>query len=83
MICPVDYGFINGTTSMDAKGIDIFSGEEKNKKLNGIICTVDLLKKDSEIKIIYECNQSEINSILNFLNSTNFMRAIFIANQNK
>jgi len=82
MIYPVDYGFITNTQSMDGNGIDIFIGEEKKKQINGIICIADRLKNDSEIKIIYGCSKNEIDIILDFLNHTDYMKAIFINNDN-
>ncbi|MBM3291278.1 inorganic pyrophosphatase [Candidatus Bathyarchaeota archaeon] len=58
-----DYGHLENTSSMDNEGIDIFLGSSLDKTINGIICTVDLLKKDSEIKILYSCTEFEINEI--------------------
>ncbi len=78
MVYPVDYGFITNTKSMDGSGIDIFIGEEKKKKINGIICIADRVKNDAEIKIIFGCNEDEIEVILDFLNRTDNMKAIFI-----
>ena len=42
----VDSGYIENTTSMDGGGIDIWVGSLAEKKVNAIICTVDLMKKD-------------------------------------
>ena len=50
---------------MDGGGIDIWMGTEE-RKVVGIICTVDLLKRDSEIKILIGCNEKEIDYIYNF-----------------
>lgn len=80
MIYPVDYGYIANTKSMDGGGIDIFVGGEKAKRINGIICIADSVKNDSEIKIIYGCDENEIKVILNFLNNSDYMKAIFISN---
>jgi inorganic pyrophosphatase len=81
MIYPVDYGYIEKTSSMDGNGIDIFIGEEKEKRINGIICIADKLKNDSEIKVIYGCSETEIDIILHFLNKSDLMKAIFIRKQ--
>jgi inorganic pyrophosphatase len=45
MIYVVDYGYIKNTKSMDNSGIDIFAGSDDNKKIDAIICIIDLLKK--------------------------------------
>ena len=67
-IYPVDYGYLKGTSSMDGSGIDIWIGSEDTDKVTGIICTVDLLKRDSEMKILIACTQTETDRILNVLN---------------
>lgn len=76
MIFPVDYGYIHNTNSMDGNCIDIFIGKEK--KINGIACTIDRKKGDSEIKVIYGCKTGEIDMIIDFLNNSSVMKAIFI-----
>jgi len=78
VIYPIDYGFINGTKAMDGGGIDIFIGEEKEKIIKGVICTVDKLKNDAEIKVAYGCSAPEIEIILDFLNKSDFMKAIWV-----
>ena len=78
MIYPVDYGFITNTQSMDGSAIDIFIGSEDEQKINGIICVADKVKNDSEIKVVLSCNENEIQTILDFLNRTAHMKAIFI-----
>ncbi len=74
---PVSYGYLEGTTAIDAGGVDIWVGSLDNKKVVGALCTVDLLKKDTELKIIYGCSEEEIDTILEFSNSDQ-MRAIYI-----
>ena len=59
IIYPVDYGYLNGTTSMDGGGIDVWLGSEMDGKLNAILCTADILKNDSEIKLLIGCTQQE------------------------
>lgn len=59
LVYEVDYGYLEDTSSMDSQGIDVFVGDEKIRKVNDIAVTVDLLKKDSEIKILIGCNDKE------------------------
>ncbi len=66
---PVNYGYLAGTTAMDAGGVDIWVGSIDQKQVVGALCTVDLLKRDTELKILYDCTPEEIISILNFMNS--------------
>ena len=79
-IYPVDYGYLENTKSMDGGGIDIFVGSLDNKAIQGIICTIDELKQDSEIKILYSCTDEEIAKALEFLNK-GAMSAMLIRNE--
>ena len=78
MVYEVDYGYIKGTTTTDNGGIDVFKGSLQNKDINTILCTIDLLKKDIEIKILIGCTETEKQTIYNFLNNSEFMKAIMI-----
>jgi len=77
-IYKVDYGYLKNTTSMDGAGIDIWVGSEKNKQADAIICIVDLLKKDSEIKILMGCSKEEKDIIYETHNESQFMKGILI-----
>ncbi len=46
---PVDYGSLSGTIASDGGGVDIWIGSLGKKKVVGALCTVDLLKKDTEL----------------------------------
>ena len=74
----VDYGYIENTSSMDGGGIDIWLGSLVDKQVNAIICTVDLMKKDSEIKLLIGCTDEEINTVYEFHNDSEFMKGILI-----
>ena len=74
---PVSYGYLSGTTAMDAGGVDIWVGSLQEKNVVGALCTVDLLKRDTELKIVIGCTDDEVNQILNFINSGE-MRAIYL-----
>lgn len=74
----VDYGYIENTSSMDGGGIDVWRGSLPSNKVDAIICTVDLMKKDSEIKLLIGCTEEEINIVSDFHNNTEFMKGILI-----
>jgi inorganic pyrophosphatase len=78
MVYIVDYGYIENTKSMDGGGIDVFVGSDINKNLDAIICIIDLLKKDSEIKLLIGCTENEKQDIYNFLNNSEYMKAIMV-----
>lgn len=61
-IYPYDYGYLEGTTSSDGDSIDCWVGALE-KKVTGIAVTVDLEKKDSEIKILIGCSPEEMDVI--------------------
>jgi len=76
LIYPADYGYLENTTSMDGGGIDIWKGS--GSQIDAIICTVDLMKKDSEIKILIGCNEEEKQQILAAHNNSEVMKGILI-----
>ena len=78
IIYPVDYGYLKNTTAIDGEGIDIWVGSEPEKEVQGILCTVDSWKRDSEIKILYGCTEAEIQTIYEFTNARDGMKGILI-----
>ena len=73
----VDYGYLKETTSMDGAGIDVWVGTG-GKKIDAIMCIVDLMKKDSEIKILIGCTEEEKQIIYQTHNETGYMKGILI-----
>jgi inorganic pyrophosphatase len=78
IIYELDYGYIKNTAAMDGNEIDVFKGSLNSKNVCTIICTVDLLKKDIEIKILLGCTVIEKKKVYEFLNNSDFMKAIII-----
>jgi len=81
-VYPLDYGYLENTSSMDGGGIDVWKGSD-GEHIDAIICTVDLLKRDSEIKILVGCNEEEKQLVLEAHNFDNvkteeFMKGIMI-----
>lgn len=76
-IYQVDYGYLKDTSSMDGSGIDVWVGSGE-KTIDAIMCIVDLLKKDSEIKILIGCTEDEKAIIYKTHNETQFMKGILI-----
>ncbi len=73
----VDYGYLKDTTSMDGAGIDVWVGSAE-KNVDAIMCIVDLIKKDSEIKILIGCTDEEKQIVYETHNETEFMKGILI-----
>ena len=77
-IYPLDYGYLEGTSSMDGEGIDLWLGTDPAGKLTAILCTVDLIKRDSEIKLLLGCTEEEIQTVLAFHNQSELMRGMLV-----
>lgn len=73
----VDYGYLRNTSSMDDAGIDVWVGSGE-KKIDAIMCIVDLMKRDSEIKILIGCTEIEKSIIYEAHNETQFMKGVLI-----
>jgi inorganic pyrophosphatase len=78
MVYPVDYGYLENTTSMDGNGIDVWRGTKPSGKIDAIICTVDLTKRDSEIKLLIGCTVSEKKVIMSFHNRGELMKGLIL-----
>ena len=78
MIYEVDYGYVQGTSSMDGGGIDVWRGSLPTDRVDAIICTVDVLKRDSEIKLLIGCTEQEVSWIYAFHNKSEYMKGILI-----
>ena len=78
IIYDLDYGYIENTASMDGGGIDLWRGSLPDAECDAIICTVDLLKRDSEIKLLIGCTDEEKQIAYEFHNRSEFMKGILI-----
>ena len=76
-ICRVDYGYLKNTASMDGSGIDIWVGSGR-KTADAIMCIVDLMKRDSEIKILIGCTEEEKMEVYQTHNETQHMKGVLI-----
>ncbi len=68
LIYPFDYGYLKDTRAMDQGGIDVWVGTLAEQNVTAVICTVDLLKNDAELKILLGCTPQEAAIILQFHN---------------
>ena len=76
-IYKVDYGYLKDTASMDGGGIDVRVGSG-DKKIDAIMCIVDLMKRDSEIKILVGCTEEEKLEVYKTHNGTQYMKGVLI-----
>lgn len=78
-IYPVDYGYLEGTSSMDGEGVDLWLGNADERKLTALFVSVDPKKRDAEIKLVIGCTEEEIAAIDRFFNGYgDSMKALLI-----
>lgn len=65
-VYPLDYGFIEGTDGGDGEGIDIWLGDTEGLGVTALLCTFDPLKRNAEVKIVWNCDDQEIEAIDEF-----------------
>ena len=68
LVYPLDYGYLSGTRSGDGHGIDVWIGTLKRRVVTGLVCTVDLEKRDTEVKILLGCTRAEQERVLSIHN---------------
>lgn len=59
-VYPLDYGYLTGIAGGDGEALDVFVGEGGAASVTGIICSVDLLKEDVEVKLLMGCSEAEM-----------------------
>ena len=74
----LDYGYLKETSSMDGGGIDLWLGSMKERRVEAVICTVDRLKGDSEIKLLIGCTEDEMEIANEFHNESEYMKGLLI-----
>ncbi len=60
---------MENTSGGDGGGIDVWLGSLPERKLVGVLCTVDLAKQDTEVKLLVDCTGQEVQEILATHNS--------------
>lgn len=78
LVYPVDYGYLTDTMGSDQAPIDVFKGNEDSNLVQAVMVCADILKKDCEVKLIVGCSSDEEMEILEFLNQSEFQKAVFI-----
>ena len=80
-VYPLDYGYLQGTSGADGQEIDVWLGSAAERRLDAIVCTVDLLKRDVEVKLLIGCTENEQAAICQFHNAGNSMAAILLGRE--
>ncbi len=66
---PFAYGYLVGTWSGDGDGIDVWIGSLPIQTVTGIICALDLQKRDAEMKLLLGCTSEEMQQIVSIHNT--------------
>lgn len=69
IVYTLDYGYLDGTTSAGGEGVDVWLGSDPAQRLDAVICTVDMDKRDAEMKLMVGCTAEETDYIERFYNS--------------
>ena len=77
-IYPLGYGYLEGTTSSDGQGIDVWLGSGDHSRITGVLCTVDLRKRDAELKLLLGCTPEEAQMITEFLNAHSSFQCLLV-----
>ena len=78
LVYPLDYGYLAGTASMDGGGVDVWRGSDPAMRVSAVICIVDLMKRDSEIKVMIGCTEDELLLAYRVHNESEFMKGILV-----
>jgi len=78
IVYPLDYGYLKGTSSDDGNGIDVWRGSMPAAQLVAVVCTVDTLKCDAEVKLLVGCTDDEIETVDKFYNESDCMSGIVV-----
>ena len=74
----LDYGHLDGTSSGDGGGIDVWLGGSKTRELSAVILTADLFKRDTEVKLLLGCSEEETQIALTCSNNDK-LRALLVS----
>ena len=66
IVYPLDYGYLKGTSGGDGGDIDVWRGSLPEGRLDAVVCTVDLEKRDAEVKLLLGCTRAEQQAICAF-----------------
>lgn len=77
----VDYGYLSGTRAMDGGGVDVWRGSDPAGRIDAVICTVDLVKRDTEVKLLIGCTEEETQAVLRFHNDSSGMKGLLVRRQ--
>lgn len=73
---PCDYGYVKALSN-DSEPIEVFKAPGA-KKVDAIALCADILTKRFEVKVLVGLDDEEIESVLHFLNCTDYQKSVLI-----
>jgi inorganic pyrophosphatase len=77
MVYPFDYGYLDGTTGGDGDGVDVWRGSLSAPTVTAVIVTIDVHKRDAEVKLLIGCTNEEMQRAL-ATHRTNWQAALLV-----
>ncbi|RSK34221.1 inorganic pyrophosphatase [Rhodovulum iodosum] len=78
IVYPLDYGYLDGTTAIDGDGVDLWRGSLAGARVEAVLASMDLTKRDAELKLLLGCTPAEMETIMAFHNQSEFMAAALL-----
>ncbi len=72
IVYPLDYGYLTNTSGGDGNEIDVWRGSRPDTRLGSVVCTVDLGKRDAELKLLLGCSPEDRALICDFYRTHGF-----------
>lgn len=67
-VYPLNYGYLQNTKSTDGMELDVWVGTLEHHKVTGLLIITDLVKMDTEQKVLYACTGKEMEVIYSISN---------------
>ncbi len=83
LVYPLDYGRVDDLSGSGSKGNAVYLGSLNRNKVSGLIIAVDILAKELDVKVLAGCTDEEIESVLRYLNQTDFQKTVLIRRGNE
>ena len=78
LVYPVDYGYLTDTIDPAGDPIHIYQGSKKTNRVDALVISADILWEDCVVKFLLGCDEKETLAIMEFLNQTDFQKAVLI-----
>lgn len=63
-VYPLDHGWLEGSSGSDGSEVDAWAGGGDRAVVTGVAATVDLHKRDAELRLLLGCTRAEMELIL-------------------